>query len=87
MSELENYEQLDKERKIKYMEADIYRDGEYIYTEVFSKEDLKKVCWKNGFFMIESNRGTFLFSPISVGLIEFYYEDQEIESYEEKKRK
>ena len=87
MNELENYEQLDKEKRIKYMEVDIYRDGKYVYTEVFSKEDLKKVYWKNGFFIVESNRGIFLFSPISVGLIEFYYKGQEIESCEEKKRK
>lgn len=74
-------------KKIKYMEVDVYRDGEYGYTEVFSKKDLKKVYSKNGFFIVESIRGTFLFSPISAGLIEFYYEGQEIESLEDKKRR
>lgn len=86
MSELKGYKRLDH-KKIKYMEVDVYRGGEYQYTEVFSKKDLKKVYWNNGFFIIESIRGTFLFSPISAGSIEFYYESQEIESYENKKKK
>ena len=82
----ENIERLDT-KKIHYIEIAVYIDGNYDYSENFTGSDLKNVYWKGTFLVIESIRGTFIFSPLSSGLIEIYYEGQEIQSYEDKKRK